>query len=450
MAVTLGSYNNNLINPSSWTAGTGGVGIFNANGDANEQNRYVGTDPWGNSAMVWQCTSTGGNDASGGWNTSGVSIDQNALYRFSVWVRRTSATSGGTFYFGLQSSTGTAIHLGSDQGGNSNPYWDYRGTGALTQNVWYLFVGHCYPYYYNGTTPHVESGFYTAAGGTTKQGINAGNVPNDVKWAPGTTTGVHRCYHYYCTDTTTRIEFYMPRMDKRDGTEPTLAQLVSSPNPVVNSIVYSDGSVQSGTVNNSGSLISVVSFTNSGTWTKPTGCTKVIVKVVGGGGGAAGYCESGGAGGYSESIIDVTGVGTVAVTIGGGGGGVGYYAAAGNGGTSSFGSYCSATGGYGANQNYSHSGGHGGGASGGQVNLQGAAGRGHTNSVGSWSGGNGGWSYLGGGAAQMRNHSNLGSVYGKIVKGAPGSGGPGALTDGSGVQAGGSGEAGFVIVYAYT
>lgn len=449
MAVTLGKFDNNLINPSSWTVGTGSVGIFSANQDAaTENNRYQGTDPWGNSTVIWQTVPSGNSNPDGGWNTSAVNVDQNALYRFSVWVRRTSATSGGTFYFGLQSSSGAAVHL-SDNVSNTNPYWDYRATSAFTQNVWYLFVGHCYPYYHNGTTPHVESGFYTIAGGTTKQGINAGNVPNDVKWSSGTTTGVHRTYHYYCADNTTRLEFYMPRIDKRDGTEPTLAQLLAG-SSTANSVVFGDGTAQPGKLSDSGSLISVVSFTASGTWTKPTGCTKVIVKVVGGGGGAAGYCESGGAGGYSEAIIDVTGVSTVAVTIGGGGGGVGYYAAAGQGGTSSFGSYCSATGGYGANQNYSHSGGSGGTGSGGQVNLQGGAGRGHTNSVGSWSGGHGGRSYFGGGAAQMRNHSNLGSVYGKIVKGAPGSGGPGALTDGSGVQAGGSGEAGYVVVYAYT
>ena len=112
-----------------------------------------------------------------------------------------------------------------------------------------------------------------------------------------------------------------------------------------------------------GSPRNIVVFSSSGTWTKPSWCKKVLVKVVGGGGGSAGYSESGGAGGYAEEIIDVTGVSSVSVTVGGGGGGVAYYNSAGDGGTSSFGSYCSASGGYGANRNLSHTDGHGGAGS---------------------------------------------------------------------------------------
>ena len=89
MAVTLGITDNNKLWPSGWTAGTGGQAVsgypaFNANGDVAEQNRYIGTDPWGNSALVWQCTSTGGNDASGGWNTDAFAITNTSLYRFSA------------------------------------------------------------------------------------------------------------------------------------------------------------------------------------------------------------------------------------------------------------------------------------------------------------------------------------------------------------------------------
>ena len=114
MAVTLTQFNRNLIDPSGWTTGNGGVGIYSANGDTGEQNRYYGTDPWGNSRIVWQTVPSGNGNADGGWNTNGVSIDNTKLYRFSVWVRRTSTTSGGTFYFGLQSNNGNAIHLSNN------------------------------------------------------------------------------------------------------------------------------------------------------------------------------------------------------------------------------------------------------------------------------------------------------------------------------------------------
>lgn len=458
MAVTLGIADNNKLWPSGWTAGTGGMVVsgyptFNANGDANEQNRYVGTDPWGNSAMVWQCTSTGGNDASGGWDTDAFAITNTSLYRFSVWVRRTSSTSGGTFYFGCQTSTGAVTNL-SSQAAEGNPYWQYTGTGNLTQNQWYLYTGHVYPVSWAGKKAHPESGIYTVSG--KRVGNNAGNTPDDCCWQAGTTTGKHRTYHYYCTDTTTRIEFFDPRVDLCDGTEPSITRLLAGPMGTAGGqgIIFSDGSkVVGGNPGVEGTLVSVQSFGASGTWTwtKPLDVTRVHVKVVGGGGGGAGYCESGGAGGYAESYIDVTGVSTVTVTVGGGGGGVGYYAGATGGGTSSFGSYVSATGGGGANTYSSHSGGFGGSGSGGYVNLQGGAGSGHTNSTGSWPGGRGGWSFFGGGSPTTRNHGHLGTPYPKISYGSAGSGGTGGQTDGW-VPCGNTGwpgEPGVVIVYHY-
>jgi hypothetical protein len=169
--------------------------------------------------------------------------------------------------------------------------------------------------------------------------------------------------------------------------------------------------------------------------------TTATVKIVGGGGGAAGYTESGGAGGYSEARIDTSAVTSVAVTVGAGGSAVGYYAAAGDGGTSSFGSYCSATGGYGSNRNYSHSGGAGGSGSGGNVNLQGGGGQGHTNSIGAHQG-RGGGSYFGGGASWNRSTNS-----GKILAGAKGSGGPGSNSDAG--ATGATGETGLIVVYTY-
>lgn len=462
MAVTLGRFDNNLLSPQTWAAGNGGTGIFSANGDTGEQNRYMGTDPWGNSALVWQTVPSGNNQADGGWNTSGVSIDQNSLYRFSVWVRRTSATSGGTFYFGLQSSTGNVVHLSGNTEGN--PYWYYPGTGALSQNQWYLYVGHCFPQYHNGTQAHIDSGVYTTSNGTNKISLPNGNIPYDCKWTSGTTTGVHRTYHYYCADNTTRLEFFWPRIDKIDGSEPSIPQLLTN-STAGDGVQFSDGTYQKTQAPGSiavnyqdrGDLIDVQSFTNSGTWYNP-GATMVHVKLIGGGGGGAGYCEGGGAGGYAEGFYNVTTVGSVGVTVGGGGSYAAYYSGAGNGGTTSFGGYLSASGGYGANQNYSHSGGHGGNSFGGAAfSVQGGAGCGHINSVGhSTASVVGGSGYFGGPAAHIRNHSNLGwnVQHGIGPMGAPGSGGAANITDWGyshprGHSTGEYGNAGLVIIYSY-
>ena len=191
-----------------------------------------------------------------------------------------------------------------------------------------------------------------------------------------------------------------------------------------------------------GALISIATFTSSGTYVVPSNCSRIYVKLVGGGGGSAGYCESGGAGGYSEGTFQTVPGTSYTVTVGGGGGGVGYYAGAGNGGTTSFGSLISATGGYGANQNYSHGGGHGGVGSGGQVNLYGGSGTGHANSGGhSQSGPAGGGSYFGGPGGQVRSGTPTN------FSPAPGSGATGGVAEGGG--SGTSGPSGLVVVYAY-
>lgn len=212
-----------------------------------------------------------------------------------------------------------------------------------------------------------------------------------------------------------------------------------------NGLTFSDGTVQNAmpaTNNDYGQLVSITTFTASGTYTAPTPCRKLLVKVQGGGGGSAGHFESGGAGGYAERLIFAIAPGnTFAVTVGGGGGGVGYYAAGGQGGTSSFGAYCSATGGSGANANYSHTGGHGGTGSGGQLTVVGGGGYGHMNAFGSY-GCRGVSSYFGGGMGTRHSGGE------QIGPGAPGSGASGGTTANAG--SGKTAPAGIVIVYAFS
>lgn len=77
-------------------------------------------------------------------------------------------------------------------------------------------------------------------------------------------------------------------------------------------------------------------FFASGTWSVPLGIGKVRARVWGGGA----YNQGGGGGFSMETIYNLTGVTSIAVTVGAGGDGTTT-----TGGTSSFGSYCSATGG---------------------------------------------------------------------------------------------------------
>jgi len=73
-------------------------------------------------------------------------------------------------------------------------------------------------------------------------------------------------------------------------------------------------------------LNSVQTITATGTWTKPTGVTKVIVEVQAGGGGGGNNGGpggvynggSGGGGGYARKFLDVTNIDTATVTVGAG------------------------------------------------------------------------------------------------------------------------------------
>jgi hypothetical protein len=178
-------------------------------------------------------------------------------------------------------------------------------------------------------------------------------------------------------------------------------------------------------------------FTGGGTWNRPAGVRYIKVKCQAGGGAASGHGESGAAGGYSERVLDVTGIGSVSVTIGGGGGGTYYSGAGGDGGTSSFGPYCSAGGGHGANRQNQHSGGVSGAGSGGDLNIHTGGGGAHHHSFGP-----GGTSHFGGPAPSGHpqgghfSHNHQGHA-------APGSGGTGGYFHG---HRGSDGRPGIIVI----
>jgi hypothetical protein len=179
-------------------------------------------------------------------------------------------------------------------------------------------------------------------------------------------------------------------------------------------------------------------FTSSGTFTVPAGVTKVKVHVTGGGGGAT--MEPGTAGGGGGTAIKIisglTPGASITVTVGGGGGPASSYngsGTGGTGGTSSFGGYCSATGGAGG-VSVSQKGGAGGIGSNGDLNLAGDPGFG--GDADSGPNPNGGSSFWGGGALGWDGSSTgNGRNYG---------GGGGATNLGAGT--GGAGSGGVVVV----
>ena len=183
-------------------------------------------------------------------------------------------------------------------------------------------------------------------------------------------------------------------------------------------------------------------WTSNGTWNRPSGVKSIKVQVVGAGGGGSGYCESAGAGGTAERVIDVTNTSSVSVTVGNPGGGSNYSGCGGNGGSSSFGGWCSASGGYGANCRQQHAGGIGGNGSGGNLNVYGGGGNGH-GSHHSYGNHMSGASYMGGG--QPSSHGQRDYAHRHQSHAAWGAGGNGAQHGGRGAR----GREGVVVVFEY-
>ena len=170
-------------------------------------------------------------------------------------------------------------------------------------------------------------------------------------------------------------------------------------------------------------------FSASGTWYVPPGVARVRVRMWGAGAnycGQGSYYGGGGGGGFAlKTIYDLTGVTSVAVTVGAGNSYVpsGATASGFQAGTSSFGSYCSATGGIcGATSNSNN----GGIGIGGDINNSG--GKGGFGGGSSNGGGGGSASLIGGGANSSTaspgpSAGGAGAGYGSTSSNAPASGG---------------------------
>ena len=217
------------------------------------------------------------------------------------------------------------------------------------------------------------------------------------------------------------------------------------PNPSGQSgrFVTNNGSSLSwGDVNLSTGIRSMQVWTSNGTWSRPSGVKTIMVTVTGAGGGGSGFCESGGAGGTAQRQVDVTNVSSVSVSVGNPGGGTNYSGCGGNGNTSSFGSSCSASGGYGANCRQGRAGGIGGNGSGGNLNVYGGGGNGHGSfhSYGSHSSGVG---YFGGGQPASHNQRNYAHRHQSHA--AWGAGGNGTRQNNRGAR----GREGVVVVHEF-
>jgi hypothetical protein len=218
-------------------------------------------------------------------------------------------------------------------------------------------------------------------------------------------------------------------------------------------------------VTGTGGLRSMQVFSTAGTftdgWVKPANITTIKVYVTGSGGGGAGIggdqlddmAEGGASGGTAIEIIDVTSVVSVTVIIGTGGSGGGQDLNGGSGNTSSFGSYCTATGGGGGRTTGTGAYCQPGIGSGGNINLKGtgpATGPHFNHSVlnaATRSASAGGSSFWGGGGRGGMEATGWSMSDEAATAGVHGSGGGGGIMD---YDNGANGGAGIVVIEEYS
>jgi hypothetical protein len=232
------TYSTNLLFNKIWNTGnstTNGsvLTFYSLNGPSAENERIYDVTPAGNIDVIWSSPS---NDAAsnddGGWNTERFTIDASKKYRYSVWIRKKDIIGNGRAYLGLYgfNANNTNIGVYNRTDGttlNTNFYFMSRRfdnsdlVPAATVNEWVLFVGHVWPAGSQAnTTPDSESGVWKRDGTKIAPGA-------DCIWHPDTVRATHRSYQYYSTTTNEKQQWWDPRVDVVDGTQPSLTSLLA-------------------------------------------------------------------------------------------------------------------------------------------------------------------------------------------------------------------------------
>lgn len=211
----------NLLDSTAWVPdSTGSQTGFPENGTSSGGLNYIAYDslPDGSRGVLWRARSgsAAGSSSEGGWNSTSFNVNASRMYRFSVWIRCFGANASGSFYLGV--GGGTVSDIGGSV--NYNPYFQANGRSLLPDSQWVLVVGYVYPSSYGGTQ-YNRGGVYRGSDGVK---ILDGT---DFKWVAGTTSAYHRTYQYYTNQANNYQDFWNPRVDLVDGTEPSLDSLLA-------------------------------------------------------------------------------------------------------------------------------------------------------------------------------------------------------------------------------
>ncbi|NAY93418.1 hypothetical protein GTQ34_16020 [Muricauda sp. JGD-17] len=213
---------NNLLDTSSWTVGSGSVTGFTQNGTTSENIRELDITPFGNQDVIWKGSPDGVTpNTNGGWSTTNIPIDHTKTYRYSVWIKKTNSFDGSEVFGVAMSDSGfqnALLRLDGSNGGNG-----IIVSGNVPQlNKWYLYVGFVYNSGHTGTTSH--GGVYDpVTGNKVLNGL-------DHKSSPLAVSTKHKAYLWAGENPSDIIHFYGPTIYEVNGQEPTLQELLDGPN----------------------------------------------------------------------------------------------------------------------------------------------------------------------------------------------------------------------------
>lgn len=207
-----------LVDYSRWSIGNYSAPNFDINGKTTENLITVDSNPHGMSDVVWQTAKVDTQaNADGGFNSTNFNIDKDKTYRFSIWINR-KVMGNGTWYLGCyaQDAAGKADAIEDFSGVKStNPYFNYGV--PYGENQWFLVVGYVYA---AGTTVA-----FTDAGVYLPDGTKRSDHSNPYRWTDDAKTARIRSYLFYSSNLETVQNFYRPRVDLMDGSQPSIAEL---------------------------------------------------------------------------------------------------------------------------------------------------------------------------------------------------------------------------------
>ena len=209
----------NLLDTSTWTAGTGSVTGFNITGASNGNSRASGIGPHGLQKVLWETQPTDNTGDRIGWITDYVNVNHAKTYRYTSWVKKTNSKDG-SIYLNLTCKDGlnnnTALNL--DGSVNGAPY-AFSGD-PVNLDEWYLLVGYIHQSGYSSTTS--IGGVYDV------NGIKKSNM-EDYKFSNNATQLKLQNILWFSTNTSDQLFTYSPSIYEVNGQEPTIQELIDGP-----------------------------------------------------------------------------------------------------------------------------------------------------------------------------------------------------------------------------